>query len=227
MVSSLIPFGFLPVIAFILVDIFAGYRKALWVALAVGAGDLGFTWARAASPDWLGLVLFLMLAGLVLASLRTGDAFYFKIHGALANVLAAAVLLIAWHVFDRALLLDFAAAEMGLDKLAALDPRLTEDLVAEMLRLLSFQMPWWLLLHALFTFYAAVNWGKWAWALVRVPGFLAAVFLASGFTQGAVIEELSKPLEKSSPADSSKTPAGADSPKAGAPGATADSLTAR
>jgi intracellular septation protein A len=221
MVSSLIPFGFLPVIAFLIVDAFAGYRRALWAALAAGAADVGFTWARAASPDWMGLGLFLVLAALVLASLRTGDSFYFKVHGALAEIASAAILLIAWYVFDRALLLDLTAAEMDLGKLAALEPSLTEDLVAEMLRLLSFQLPWWLLLHALFTFYAAVNWGKWAWALVRVPGMLAAIVLAGAFTQGAVVEELSQNLQKAAAAADSLKAAAADTLKAAAP---ADSL---
>jgi hypothetical protein len=53
---------------------------------------------------------------------------------------------------------------------------------------LSYQLPAWLILHSLFTIYAASNWGKWAWALVRVPGFVLTLMLASAFAQAAVIQ---------------------------------------
>lgn len=208
MVSSLIPFGFLPVIAYLITDAFAGHRKALWAALAVGAADYGFSLAAAtsqASFDWLGLVGFALLAVLTMASLRSGDAFYFRIHGAVLSILSATVLIVAWHGFGKALLLDMTAKQIGLERLAALDPRLTKDTVAEMLRLLSFQLPWWLLLHALFTIFAAINWSKWTWALVRVPGFLFTILLASAFTQGAVMEDLAAP-PKAPAADSTKAP---------------------
>jgi hypothetical protein len=70
------------------------------------------------------------------------------------------------------------------------DPRLTPEVVAELLRLFSYQLPWWLLLHALLTLHAATNWGKWGWAMVRLPGFLLMFILASAFTQGELAREL-------------------------------------
>lgn len=190
MISSLIPFGFLPVIAYLVSDAFFGKRHALWAALAVGAGELGFGFAEAGGIDLSSLAGFALLAGMIAASLRSDDDFYFKIHGPIASILAAVILIVAWHGFDKALLLDVSARHFGLDKLAALDPRLTTEMVAEMLRLLSYQLPWWLLLHALFTIYAAANWGKWSWAMVRVPGFLFMLLLATSFAQGAVIGDM-------------------------------------
>lgn len=192
MISSLIPFGFLPVIAYLITGSLSGKRQALWSALAVGAAETGFAIAGMGRVDWPGLAGFALLAALIAAAFRSGDDFYFKIHGALSCMASALVLMIAWHGFDKALLLDLSASQVGLEKLAAMDPRLTEETVAEMLRLLSFQLPWWLILHALLTIYAAANWGKWIWALVRVPGFVIMLLLASAFTQGAVIEEISR-----------------------------------
>jgi intracellular septation protein A len=124
----------------------------------------------------------------VVASLRTQDDFYFKIHGALINILMAVVMLAAWYIFHKALLLDMANKYIGLDKLVALNPSLDKDTVAETFRVLSYQLPGWLILHSLFTIYAAANWGKWAWALVRVPGFVFTLILASAFAQAAVIQ---------------------------------------
>lgn len=190
MMSSLIPFGFLPVIAYLVSDAFFGRRPALWAALAVGSGELGFGIAEAGGIDALSLAGFALLSGLIAASLRTDDEFYFKIHGPIASIIAAVILIVAWHGFHKALLLDVTVKQIGLDKLAALDQRLTTEMVAEMLRLLSFHLPWWLLLHALLTIFAAANWGKWSWALVRVPGFLFMLLLASSFTQGTVIGDL-------------------------------------
>jgi hypothetical protein len=193
-------FGFLPVIAWLVAGSLFGRRPALWAALAAGAFEVGWLSALLRAPDWPGLAAFALLAALISASLRTGDDTWFKIHWPLLSMAAALVLIAAWHLFDRALLLDAAVKGAGLDWLAALDPRLTPDTVAEMLRLLSLQLPWWLLLHALFTLFAAINWGKWTWALVRVPGFLAMLMLASGFIQGAVLgDALRKPAAPAAP----------------------------
>ena len=205
MVIIFVRFGFLPVIAWLVAGSFLGRRPALWAALAVGAFEVGWLSALLRAPDWPGIAAFALLAVLVFASLRTGDDTWFKIHWPLLSIAAALVLIGAWHGFDRALLLDAAVKGAGLEWLASLDPRLTPDTVAEMLRLLSLQLPWWLLLHALFTLFAAINWSRWTWALVRIPGFLLMIMLASGFIQGAVLgDALRKPL---APKDSSRAPA--------------------
>jgi hypothetical protein len=204
MVIIFIRFGFLPVIAWLVAGSLFGSRPALWTALAVGAFEVGWLSSLLGAPDWPGIAAFALLAVLVLASLRTGDDIWFKIHWPLLSIAAALALIVAWHGFDRALLLDAAVEAAGegggLEWLASLDPRLTPDTVAEMLRLLSLQLPWWLLLHALFTLFAAINWGRWTWAVVRVPGFLFMIMLASGFIQGAVLGD-ARP-KPAAPADS-------------------------
>jgi intracellular septation protein A len=185
MQSSLVTFGFLPVIVYLLIEAMAGKRRALWCALAASAGQFIFVLTRDHEMDYMGLAGLAMLAALVAASMRARDDYFFKIHGALVNALSALVLLTGWFVFHKALLLDAVAREIGIEKLSALQPALKPEAISEMLRLLSYNLPWWLLLHALLTVYAAANWGKWAWAFVRVPGFLIMLFLASEFSQAA------------------------------------------
>jgi hypothetical protein len=209
MLATLIAFGFLPVIAYLAVESFAGMRKALWSALAVGALEFGYVLGAGGGIDFLGLLSLLLLAGLVMASLRTGDDFWFRIHGAVICASAALTLMVAWYGFDRALLLDFAERQHSLADLSAMsgDPRLTPEVVAELLRLFSFQLPWWLLMHALFTLHAASHWSKWGWAMVRLPGFLLMFILASGFTQGEMIGELKDkdpPAKTDGPAGTAK-----------------------
>ena len=185
--SSFIWLGFLPILAYVALDSFSGRITALWGALALGAAELAFTLIRFKALDYLSVVAFLMLAAFVALSLRTRNDFYFKIQGALVNILSAFVLLGGWYLFHKALLLDMAVKYVGLDQLAAMNPALDKDMVAEMLRVLSLQLPWWLLLHSLFTIYAAANWSKWAWAFVRIPGFFVALFMAANFAGAAAM----------------------------------------
>ncbi|HKP95373.1 MAG TPA: septation protein IspZ [Fibrobacteria bacterium] len=185
--SSLLWFGFLPVVAFLVMDTFAGKRRALWGALILGAVEVGYTIAVFGALDYLSLLAFVVLAVFVAASLRSQDDFFFKIQGAVVNVIFAAAMLIAFYFFHRALLVDAAAKYMDLDKLAAMNPQLDKETMVETFRLLSFQLPWWMILHSLLTVYAAANWGKWAWAFIRIPGFILMLMLASGFAQATVL----------------------------------------
>src|SRR6185295_15499728 len=100
--SSLVTFGFLPVFVYLLLEGFAGKPRALWAALAAGAGQFVFTAARESRFDWMGLAGLAMLAALVIASMRARDDFYFKIHGALVNALSAVALIVGWFVFHKA-----------------------------------------------------------------------------------------------------------------------------
>ncbi len=180
-------FGFLPVLAFLIVDAVSGKRRALWGALVLGAVEAGYTLAVFGSLDYLSLLAFVVLGLSVLASLRSRDDFYFKIQGALINILFAVIMLIAFYGFHRALLLDAAHKYLDLDKLVSMNPQLQKDMLEETFRLLSYQLPWWLVLHSLWTIYAAANWGKWGWAFVRVPGFILVLVLASAFAQAAAM----------------------------------------
>jgi intracellular septation protein len=211
--SSLVWFGFLPVLAFLVMDAYAGKRKALWGALALGAVEVGYTVAVFGAMDYLSVLAFLILGLFVWISLRTEDDFFFKIHGAVINFVLAAVMLVAFYFFHRALLLDVAEKYIGLDKLVAMNPKLDREIVGETFRILSYQLPLWLVLHSLLTIYAAANWGKWAWAFVRVPGFIFMLVLASGFAQSALIKDYRPPAKDSAedpapvPKDAPKAPA--------------------
>jgi intracellular septation protein A len=184
--SSPVWFGFLPVLAFLLMDTLAGKRSALWGALCLGVVEVGYTVALVGAPDYLSVVAFLVLAVFVTASLRTQDDFFFKIHGAVINMVLAAAMLFAWYVLHRAMLLD-AADKYGLDKIVAMNPQLDKEVVSETFRVLSAQMPWWLILHSLLTIYAAANWSKWAWAFIRIPGFILCMGVAAIFAEAAVL----------------------------------------
>ncbi len=188
--SSVIWFGFLPVIGFLLLDSFSAKRVALLGALAMGIGEAAYSMIFIGAFDYISFLSLAIMAACIGAALRSRDDYFFKIHGAIVNFMLAAVMLVAWYGFHRALLLDMAIKYIGLEKLASLNPALDKDIVAESLRLMSFHLPWWLVLHSLLTVYAASNWSKWAWAFVRVPGYIITLFLASAFAQAAVMQSL-------------------------------------
>jgi intracellular septation protein A len=187
--SSLIWFGFLPVMAFLLMSSFGGKRQALWGALVMGALEAGYSIAVVGALDYMSLLAFTILGVFVAASLRNEDDFFFKISGAVINAIQAVVMLVAFYGFHHAMLLDAAHKYLDLDKLVAANPQLNKEIITETFRLLSYQLPAWLILHALLTVYAAANWSKWAWAFVNVPGLIIVLALAFAFAEVGVLKE--------------------------------------
>jgi intracellular septation protein A len=185
--SSLILFGLLPVAAFLLLGARGNSRKALWGALALGAFEVGYSIA-VAGIDYLTLCNFIIMAVFIWASLRKGDDYFFKIHGAVANIATALVMLVAWYGFHKAMLLDGVEKYIGMDKLAELNPKLDREQTVESLRILSLHMPVWLLIHAALTMHAAARWSRWAWGMVYVPGLFVAIFLAILTAQISALE---------------------------------------
>ncbi len=171
--------GFLPILAFVVLDSWTSKASALWGALALGIGELAFTLIRFHTIDYLSIIAFLILVVFVILSIKTKNDFYFKIQGALVNILFAVVMLAAWYGFHKALMLDMGVKYMGIENIVKLKPELTRELVTEMLRLMSQQLPWWLIVHSVVTIYAAANWGKWVWVFVRIPGFFLMLFFAA------------------------------------------------
>jgi hypothetical protein len=176
--SFLIWFGILPVVGFLALGGRGQQRRALWGALAFGALELGYSLA-VAGVDYLTISSFVIMAFFVATSLRTHDDFFFKIHGAVANLATAAIMLFAWTVLHKAMLLDAAEKYVGLDKLAGMNPGMDKDQLSEFFRVLSLHLPVWMILHSFVTIHAARYWSRWAWALVYLPGLFVVLFLAA------------------------------------------------
>lgn len=176
--SFLIWFGILPVVGFLALGGRGRERRALWGALAFGALELGYSLA-VAGIDYLTITSFVIMAVFIAMSLRKRDDFFFKIHGAVANLATAAAMLFAWIVLHKAMLLDAADKYVGLDKLVAMNPGMDKDQLTDFLRVLSLHLPVWMTLHAFLTIHAARYWSRWAWALAYLPGLFVALVLAA------------------------------------------------
>jgi intracellular septation protein A len=186
--ANLVWLGFLPLIVFLLLDTFAGNRRALIGAFIVGSVEAIFSVVKTGGLDYLSLFSFFIMAGFIGLSLRKKDDYYFKIHGPIINILSAIFMLGAWYFFHKALLLDMVIKYIGLDQFLTMDPKMDRETVTEMFRVLSYQLPGWLIFHALITIHAAANWSKWAWASVWVPGFIFTMTLAWAFAQATVLQ---------------------------------------
>jgi hypothetical protein len=185
--SSLLFFGLFPIMGYLALISFGSRRSALWGALILGMLETGYTVLAFGAFDYLSGLALSVLAVSVWASLRSEDDFYFKIQGALVNVVTALIMLIAFYGFHRAMLLDAANKYLDFTKLLAERPELDKDVLVETLRVASFQLPAWLILHALLIVYSAANWGKWAWAFVSVPGLFLALILGLAFAEVSVL----------------------------------------
>ncbi|MBW8888100.1 MAG: hypothetical protein JF616_10130 [Fibrobacteres bacterium] len=170
--SFLIWFGILPVVGFLALGGRGQQRRALWGALAFGALELGYSLA-VAGIDYLTVSSFIIMAVFIAMSLRTHDD-------------TAAIMLFAWVVLHKAMLLDAAEKYVGLDKLAAMNPEMDKDQLSDFLRVLSLHVPVWMVLHAFLTVHAARYWSRWAWALVYLPGLFVALILAAISAQVAI-----------------------------------------
>ena len=185
--SFLILFGIVPVAGFLVLGGRGKERRALWGALGLGALEVGYSISATGGIDYLTVSTFLIMAAFIAVSLRARDDFFFKIHGAATNLATAAVMLFAWTVLHKAMLLDAAEKYVGLDKLIAMNPQLDKEGVSEFFRVLSLHLPVWLILHSLLTIHAARHWSRWAWAIVYVPGLIVALFLAALVAQATAL----------------------------------------
>jgi intracellular septation protein A len=88
--------GFLPLIVFAIVDMFAGMRKAIIAAIIIAVGEAIWTWHAFGAVDpttWISLGLVLLMG---LISLRMQDARLFK----LQPVMMAFVLVVTFSWFE-------------------------------------------------------------------------------------------------------------------------------
>ncbi|MEO6097195.1 MAG: hypothetical protein ABIW76_16555 [Fibrobacteria bacterium] len=185
--SSLLFFGLFPILGYLALISFGGRRAALWGALILGMIETGYSVLAFGTLDYISCLALAVLAVSVWASLRSEDDFYFKIQGAMVNAVTAVIMLIAFYGFHRAMLLDAANKYLDFNQLMAQRPELNKDILVETLRVASYQLPAWLILHALLIVYAAANWGKWAWAFVCVPGLFLAMILGLAFAEASVL----------------------------------------
>lgn len=163
-------------------------RKQQFHMFTIGAIEITWIVAMFGAVNSLSFVAFSIFGLFVTVALRTRDAFYLKIPGAVINMLLALGMLVAFYGFHKALILEMVNKFIGIDKMLAINPKLNPEILTETFRVLSSQLPLWLILHSLLTIYAAANWNKWYWVFIRVPGFMIMVVLALGFAQASVLK---------------------------------------
>lgn len=179
--TSLFWMGLLPIAAYVLVDSFAKKRTALYASLGLGVLELVYTLVQFGRLDYLTFFTFVFLGGFIFLSLRLNNDVYFKIQGAILNIIFALILLCATLFFDTNILLDMTIKYMGLETASTLNPLLSPELLTKMLTAMNIHLPWWLFAHSALTIIAAYRWNKWIWVAIRVPGFYIMLIVMMQF----------------------------------------------
>lgn len=185
MESSTFWFGIVPVIAFVVLESFAGKRMAIVIALVLACAELVFSLVVYGAIDELTILAFVIVIIAGVISVKTGNDLYFKLQPALVSVATATAFFIYYYLLDRPLL-TFMMHKYLPSMLAQL-PADRQALFEGTMRVLSRDFIFWFLLHAVLTAYAAVRLSKWWWFAIRVPGLYLMLFLATFIAVRGVI----------------------------------------
>ncbi len=177
MSSSMLWLGILPIVAFVVLDSFTKKTTALYGALALGVGEIAFSFIKFGALDYLSFLSLGILVLFVILSLKLKNDVYFKIQSAVVNTVFAIVLLIANYVFHKNLFIDMVEKYIGYDSLIQMQPILNETMIKALLNSININLPWWLIGHSLLVGYSAYKWNKWVWFSIRVPGFYLMLFI--------------------------------------------------
>ena len=175
--SSILLMGILTIVVFLIVDTFAGQKKALIGVMLMTTIMVAFLLIKFGTIDKLTLTSIGILALFVSLSLWKKNDVFFKIQGPVINLVMVLMIWSAALFQDKTLLLEIFEKYMSLEEIAAKIPMMTAELLRSRLITLNFHMPFWLLIHAAITAWAAFKWNKWVWASIRVFGIYIISFI--------------------------------------------------
>ena len=161
-------FGMLAIIAYVIVDSFAGRKKALWSALGLGVVEVAFS-LIVAGLDYITLLSFVIVGVFVLISLKTDNDYYFKVSWALVSLLTGIAIAVVTWGFGKNLFFDMFEKYGFLDMFEKLYPPDIpfRSFLFSWFGNLGKQLPFWLFLHAGIVFLAAKK-NKWIWVIAKV-----------------------------------------------------------
>jgi len=193
--------GILPVLVFAIVDSTSTPRRAILAAMLMAVAELVYSLVRYGELDSLTILSFLLVLVLGGLAFLRGGGLLFKFQPAVLGVFLAGACAWFYFVLDRPILLAMGEKYLKplmIERMVvpALPPSLSptqreqllanllqqplEDLAAltpdgrfqlSMFRVVSRDLTWFFLLHALFVALAAWKLSTWWWFAVRVPGF--------------------------------------------------------
>lgn len=151
--------GLLPIIAFTVIEEYAGPIQGLIAAMIFGVGELIFEkvkYHKISGVTWMGNGLVI---GLGIISIFTQDGFWFKMQPAVLEVAFAGMLWIT-QLMGRPMLVELSKKQ---------NPNLPENLLI-FLKGVNFRCGIFFLIQAVLATWAALKWSTQAWALLKGVG---------------------------------------------------------
>jgi intracellular septation protein len=168
--------GILPLLAFAIIDIFAGMRAAIIAAIAIAFLEAGWSWYSMGEVDnitWISIGLILVMGAI---SFRMKDARLFKFQPVvLAGVL---VIVFAWFQWQGSPLLvqmmPKVAKMLPPDKQALM----TDERIIKSMARLDFIMIGVFLVHGMLVAWSALHKSTLHWIVMRGVGIYALMIMA-------------------------------------------------
>lgn len=175
--STILLFGILPLLAFVLIDSFAGLRSGLIAGILIALAEAAYSLFFFGSIDELtiGSTLLIIVFGAI--SFKTKKDIYFKLQPVFIGLIFGAILLIM-DFLDKPLLV------MMMEKYQYMLPeeyrnQLSNPNMQILMKDLSGTLGYGFLIHAACVAYSAFKMNKWWWLIIRGIGLYLMMFLCA------------------------------------------------
>lgn len=166
--ATILFFGILPLIAFAVIDSFAGLKAGLISALIFAILETVYSLIQFGTLDWLTLFSVAMVMVFALISFKTHDAIFIKLQPVFLGI-CFGLFFLAMEIIGKPLLLTMLDKyhELIPDAMrAALNMSNVRTLIGKVSWLLGFGF----IFHAGLVAYAAFRLNKWWWLIIRGLG---------------------------------------------------------
>ena len=175
--ASVLFFGILPLLVFVIIDSFAGLRSGVIAAIIFAAAEAIYTLVVYKTIDniTIGSTVLVLIFGLM--SLKANKPIYLKLQPVVLGVIMGLVLIVM-QFLDKPLLV------MMVEKYQVMLPEevramLTSPEYLHMLARLSGILGWGFLIHAALVAYSAFYMNKWWWLVIRGIGFYIMLLICA------------------------------------------------
>ena len=174
---SLFLMGVLPLIIFVLVDSFAGVKKAVVFAALFAFAEALFTYFYFGFLDEISLGALVLVLIFAYLSYKSNNPIFFKLQPVFLGVLTSVFFLIMQFLNKPIMVLvsqkykDFFPPEIAV--------RVMDPIMVQHLSILSLYLGWGFLLHSFCVYYAAKKMSNLWWLLIRGLGVYIMMFVCA------------------------------------------------
>jgi intracellular septation protein A len=179
--------GVLPILIFVILDSVTTKKAAILSAMLLALGELIFTLVKYHTIDELTVLSVVLVALFGGLSIKKNNDVYFKLQPAILGFFFAASFFFFYYFLDKPIFNFMIEKYFNNDVEPFLHNRVPKGYFLELMRVLSRDLGWWILAHALLTAYAAFRMSKWWWFAIRVPFFYVIIFIAMWVEQRVVM----------------------------------------